>query len=384
MCKGGSYDLADIMVDPVPKADIYPEVSQNIPCLNITQSEATDFMEKEMASISLVPLETREDCLIGSISDLFIKGDTIVVVDGQKAKQIMLFNKQGKFLRKIGNVGSGPGEYAMISQSRISAEVIEILDWQTKRYIKYDYNGDVLKTVTFHTTSPQNLYNIGNDLFLASYAAYHEQWPFALQWLENDSVVASAFPFTLKHDEVAANIFLLDRDKIGFHKPYTDTIYSIVGQQIIPEYTLGIISNSERQAYLEVVTQMDGAEKMDFLWNDKRAPAGFFKFLSMGNLLLITFQKQDSIYLSIVDKDTLQSRNYLLGAVKSGDVYIPSRIVSATENTIMGYMDEHYLIFLSDKSRKEIEAHYRPEDRQLLQTYDYGNNNPIVWLMELK
>ena len=384
MCKGRPYDLADIMVDPVPKADIYPEVSPNIPCLNITQSEATDFMEKEMASISLVPLETRDDCLIGSISDLYLKGDTIVVVDGQKAKQIMLFNKQGKFLRKIGSVGSGPGEYTTITKARISPIGIEIHDVQSSRFIQYDYEGNVLKEITFHRTIPEHLLYIDSDRFLASYASYYENRPFALQWLENDSVVASAFPFTIKRGEAPASIFRLDRDRIGFHIPYSDTVFSVQGEKIIPEYTFGLMNTLNIQEYLKTSAMMTKTELREYLWTSQHSPPSFFQFYSTVNLLIITHQIQYSVYLSVVDRNTLQIRNYLRGRMKPLSLYLPPDLRSASGNTLVGFIDENYPLYLPDESREFIEKYFSTEDRQLLQTYDYGNNNPIVWLMELK
>ena len=372
------------MVDPVPTPDIQPKVCPNIPQLNISTSEDTDFMEKEVAGMSLVALETREDCLIGSISDLFLKGDTIIVVDGQKAKRIMLFNRQGKLLRQIGNVGSGPGEYSSITQARISPEGIEINDWQTSRFIKYDYEGNVLKEVTFQKNSPSSLYHIGNDHFLATQTPYFERWPFALQWLENDSVVASAFPFTMKRNEVAASIFTLNKNKIGFHIPFSDTIYSISDQMIIPEFTLGVMNSPEVQDYLVMSATMDIKEKSKFLFTDSRAPLAYERFFSTDDHLIITFQKQTSMYLSIIDWSTWTCRNYLRGAINPITSYFPTYIKSATGNTLIGFFDEDYPLYLPDESREFIEKHFSPEDRQLLQTYDYGNNNPIVWLMELK
>lgn len=385
-CNGRTYSLEEFVVSPVPPADVHPELKQSVPCLNIAQSQATDFMAKEVAGLNLVPLKTNDNCLIGSISQLFLKGDTIIVVDGQKAKRIMLFSKQGKFLRQIGSEGSGPGEYATITTARISPEGIEINDWHTNRFIKYDYEGNVLTAVTFSQTNPHNLYHVGGNQFLAAYSPYHEQWPFALQWLENDSVVASAFPFKLKRNETAASIFALDRDKIGFHIPYSDTIFSIADRRIIPEYTLGLMNCPEVEEFIAKSVAMTAAEKSEFLWTNRHSPPSYVEVFAMDNYLIINHQQQGSVYLSVVDRHTLQCRNYLRGTMTTTPlaIYLPPDLRSASGTTLVGFIDENYPMHLPEKSRELIEKDLSAADRQLLKDYDYGNNNPIVWLMELK
>lgn len=60
--------------------------------------------------IQYIPLETIEECLITTVNQVFTFKDKIVVFD-ERQKNIYLFNTTGKFIRRIGKKGVGPGEY---------------------------------------------------------------------------------------------------------------------------------------------------------------------------------------------------------------------------------------------------------------------------------
>ncbi len=74
----------------------------------------------EIASdIEFIQLETTKDCLINSEqSDCFISGQYILVVS-RKPAGAMVFDRNGKFLRRIGQVGKGPNEYTCLDAACI-------------------------------------------------------------------------------------------------------------------------------------------------------------------------------------------------------------------------------------------------------------------------
>ncbi len=86
--------------------------SQQLPILDITSAiehpskiVLNDFIE----SLIYVPLETDPECLIPANPDIKITKDYIIVSTFQKC---LVFNRQtGDFIREIGRLGRGPGEY---------------------------------------------------------------------------------------------------------------------------------------------------------------------------------------------------------------------------------------------------------------------------------
>ena len=55
----------------------------------------------------VIPLETSEDVLIGTIDKLEMDGHHIVILD-KRMRAVWLFGTDGRFIRKIGRLGNGP------------------------------------------------------------------------------------------------------------------------------------------------------------------------------------------------------------------------------------------------------------------------------------
>lgn len=82
-------------------------------------------------SIKYIPLETRNNCLIGNVTYFDVSQNYIIVYCSQ-AKNFYLFRKNGTFIRKISRLGQGPSEY--IEPSAI------YLDELKKNIIICDFN----------------------------------------------------------------------------------------------------------------------------------------------------------------------------------------------------------------------------------------------------
>jgi hypothetical protein len=95
-------------------------------------------------------LETNENCLIGGINAIQAFDDYLFVLDMQGANSLFVFNREGKFIRKIGSIGKGPGEYSMVMDFTIDPDKREfyLLDINTNRIHQYTLEGVYLRTVT--------------------------------------------------------------------------------------------------------------------------------------------------------------------------------------------------------------------------------------------
>lgn len=61
-------------------------------------------------SVSLIPLETKDESLLNGISRIVFHCDSIFILDKKQAT-IFLFNEEGKYLNKLSQQGNGPTEY---------------------------------------------------------------------------------------------------------------------------------------------------------------------------------------------------------------------------------------------------------------------------------
>jgi len=109
---------------------------------DFTKSEIN--MDEILDSVFYVRLETNSNSLIGDIDKLLFFDDFIIVIEIIKRQSILLFSKQGKFLKKIGRPGKGPGEYLRFVDVAIDSHKknIIVLDDRGQKIIHYDFNGN--------------------------------------------------------------------------------------------------------------------------------------------------------------------------------------------------------------------------------------------------
>lgn len=112
--------------------DVYTALQNKQPSLTLS-----DFAE----DIEFVPLETTDECLLGeNLMNLVVTSQDIIVYDLGGCYR---FNRQGKFLNRIGSQGNGPGEY--IRALYITVDTLNrwvyMGDYNKKKFVKYDYTG---------------------------------------------------------------------------------------------------------------------------------------------------------------------------------------------------------------------------------------------------
>lgn len=98
-----------------------------------------------------VPLETTDSSLVNISSTSTMRVMEEVILIGTKNNPIKVFDKKtGHYLRDIGKIGNGPGEYTNGTFFHIDAKTnnIYIEISPTQRYV-YNVNGDLIKTITY-------------------------------------------------------------------------------------------------------------------------------------------------------------------------------------------------------------------------------------------
>ena len=137
--------------DTVYKIDLDMEKEEFIPLSSIFKRVKT------------IILETGIDCAIGIVSDLQVFDGCIYILDQGLAKSLFVFDMQGRFIRKIGNLGRGPGEYNIIRDFTIDAEnkFIFLQDQGTLIH-KYHLDGTYVHSFTIQIPS-------SNSYFIQSY-----------------------------------------------------------------------------------------------------------------------------------------------------------------------------------------------------------------------
>lgn len=128
---------------------------------DMTESVFEDYTVEDSGNIQLsslvklekiIPLETNSSCLVGDIQQL-IKENGCYYINSSDSP-VMVFDENGKFIRTIGSLGQGEGEYSAVLSIDVDKENVYILsnrelltyslDGQFENSNKLDINADAL------------------------------------------------------------------------------------------------------------------------------------------------------------------------------------------------------------------------------------------------
>ena len=118
-------------------------------------------------SISYIRLETTSDALIGSVDRLILRDSVIYILDRKKSRSIYAFATDGTFLRKIGDIGQGPGEFAEPTDFSVCQDKIYVYDQFAHRLSTFTTAGKFLGD------RPVPFFGIGMHAFNDSTFAWH-------------------------------------------------------------------------------------------------------------------------------------------------------------------------------------------------------------------
>lgn len=115
--------------------------NKNIPFEEINFSNKYISLENEL-NFKFIPLETNNECLIGSISNIQIQNNLIFILEGHKNENLYIFDMDGKFVSKVGTKGAGPGQYIKIIDFDIDTKNQQIIlsDMYKGCLLHYDLN----------------------------------------------------------------------------------------------------------------------------------------------------------------------------------------------------------------------------------------------------
>lgn len=107
-------------------------------------------------SITYIPLETTDECLIGAFCGIQYKNGIWYISD--RTYTIFLFDDNGKFIKKLNKIGQGPGEYTYIQTFAVDNDNhIHISDFGLKKILEYNADLEYVSATRFEDV-PRDFY----------------------------------------------------------------------------------------------------------------------------------------------------------------------------------------------------------------------------------
>ena len=269
--------------------------------------------------VSIIPLETNESCLIGIISKIRVFDQFIFVLDFSSAKTLFVFDKEGHFIRKIGNVGQGPGEYIMPIDFTIDIDnkALYILDYPLQRINKYDLaTGRFIQAIDLKKEVRSfNIEYFAGKLYADANFRQHNEDNYLLRVIEESSgKEQSNYLNVMEYNQEISNVSIIQKNVFHFRENGNpvfiqqfmnhviviekDSIFSLVELKGIDFYL-----NSEEVNELKRANINQGSTETIRRLNKYHSINGF---IEKGDLILMDIEKGHTLQKFLIQKKTKQ------------------------------------------------------------------------------
>ena len=117
--------------------------------------EYEDYLKEPHTSISFIKLETNDNCIINEIKKVEIDDSLIFIQDYMQ--RLFLFQKDGRFVRKIGEKGGAENEYVTLFDFVLNRrqKQLYLVDSSKGKILIFNYDGNYLgsKDIETHALS---------------------------------------------------------------------------------------------------------------------------------------------------------------------------------------------------------------------------------------
>ena len=169
--------------------------------------------------------------LLPVFGDLSLRNlSNIYILDKELAKGVFIYSKDGEFIRRVGSIGRGPGEYGGVSDFDFDDNKIIISDHPNKLLI-FNEKGDFISRMTSDFTFSSFISVDNGYLFFNSYRSSVDNSFFnVIKTDKNLKFMQGYLPYKkeLLHSNTLSYVshFVRTDNEILFSQAFTNTIYS--------------------------------------------------------------------------------------------------------------------------------------------------------------
>ena len=326
-CTFKSKLTTDNLVNGLYEVDL-----ENIP----KDTDDTLFYSSVYKGIKTILLETNETCLIGGINKMHIHDDLIIILDRRYARSLYVFDKNGRFIRKIGSVGNGPGEYVEVTDFTIDKEnnTIYLFDTMMGRINKYDFaTGRFINVINLNPSiESRRIAYIGGKIYTDVYYSKHADDNCLLRVIDESSGEEELFLNVMEYHKGISNtnntaqiqvFFLLENGNIAFFQQFMNqiveiskngisTLVNFKGNNISTNLIKKAIENDPASYYdnIELLNTRIFLQLADIIEHEEYLHFSYCQYLSPVKFIINKQTKEVKVYPNHRDDLFLTARYY--------------------------------------------------------------------------
>lgn len=361
-CSGNS---AKVRVEKNEGGTLYVcEVNQVKDSIQIPLSEL-------LKSIHIVKLDTAREALIRG--GMTVLSDNFIGVKPWGQEPFKLFDKSGKFLRNIGNIGKGPNEYLNLYHAQIDEKNnrVYLMPWQTRQLLVYDLEGNALSPIELPGFLPKAKFFVNNQQLSVVVLPFEKQVDYIAfsQNLDGTDFKGIkpgylAIPFDYSNE-----VYTFNRgDQMDFYVSQfftaaQDTLYYFDTQQnrLVPQFTANFNGKIPQHVfmefgdyfYVETMTQKEVKPNTFMAVPEKR--------------IVVSKKDKNARYFSVVDDMLFKGENVFPGAFGNGlfiQNYPAIAVISRLEKVL---------------ERDDLTEEVKQRIQTTLEGLNENDNNIVIW-----
>ena len=328
----------------------------------VTFKEAPkDFLiASSFKNIHMIQLEAKEECLISDIKRVVdVEGKVYVLT---RTNEIFCFDRAtGKYIRTIGRLGEGPGEYvsAMDICYDEKEKCICVVDYYKSAIHNYSLDGRFLGDRKFDEETAEGV-NLtvyadcapdGNMLLSLCMPPQKPSRDYVYMMLRPDGTSTGVDVFSpvrskIAQVEVSRHPIAKSEDGLRFFKFMNDTIFTLSGDEVVPFCKLNL---GRKMIPKDVLAKMGPYEDVN---------AG--KLYQSGYSLPLFELYEDKNYILVLTKPlTLEGReNYLINKNTLEGIHIKGSALMAVEAVM--FLEGRLMPDIIDSNRNEFISWFAP------------------------
>lgn len=279
--------------------------------IEIELDNATVATSNIFDKLTPIALETTDSSLIDALASVKLTPKYIFVRTDNTIKQ---FDRNGSFIKNIGQKGQAENEYTGITDFIVDepSKLIDILDSKQKKILSFDYDGNYIKSSSIESSARQlhrldsktTLTYSGNECDINNASKFN---------VYGENQRDSFFPIDKQrsqflHIYTPRNFYTTHNDETIFFEAFNDTIYSLDKKQTTPRY---VLSYNGKNLPASFFTEKNYANIMEFFqaFNARGCVNTTYDVVEGDDRLVFTCYYEGSKHVNIYDKTAQQTQS---------------------------------------------------------------------------